>query len=114
MGDFEVVKFTLDCQDDEKSAIQSVARQSFSSPIHMTAYGGNFDVLRLLVEKGAKLLAVNRAGDCLLHISIRVANADFSKKVVALCQSLRLPECALDIENVQEKLTPYMLAVLRE
>lgn len=80
----------------------------------MVAYSGNFDVLRLLVDKGAKLIAQNRAGDCLLHISIRMAHTEFSKKVIALCQSMRFQECALDIENVQEKLTPYMLAVLRE
>ena len=51
----------------------------------MSAYSGNFDVLRYLVEKGAKLIAQNRAGDSLLHISIRLGHVDFSKKVIALC-----------------------------
>ena len=80
----------------------------------MVAYSGNFDVLRLLVDKGAKILSQNKAGDCLLHIAIRCAKTDFCKNVVALCQSMKFPECALDIENVNEKLTPYMLAVLRQ
>jgi len=86
--------------NDEKQAIQAIARQSFSSPVHMSAYAGNFDVLRLLVEKGAKLIAQNRAGDTLIHISIRLGHVEFTKKVIAMCQSMKYPECALDIENV--------------
>jgi len=57
IGDLEIVSFVLECLNDEKQAIQSIARQSFSSPVHMSAYSGSFDVLRLLVEKGAKLIA---------------------------------------------------------
>lgn len=60
------------------------------------------------------MLQPNRAGDCLLHISIRLSHTDYSKKVIALVQAARFKGNAFDIENVQEKLTPYMLAVLRE
>jgi len=80
----------------------------------MAAYSGSFDILKYMVDKGSKLLAPNRSGDSLLHISIRLGHTDFSNKVVALVQSLRFKNNDLDIENVQEKLTPYMLAVLRE
>lgn len=104
----------LENSANEKDAINAMAKQSFSTPIHMSAYSGSFDVLKLFVDKGGKVLQPNRAGDCLLHISIRLGHTDYSKKVIALVQAARFKGNAFDIENVQEKLTPYMLAVLRE
>lgn len=104
----------LENSANEKDAVNAMAKQSFSTPIHMSAYSGSFDVLKLFVDKGGKVLQPNRAGDCLLHISIRLSHTDYSKKVIALVQAARFKGNAFDIENVQEKLTPYMLAVLRE
>lgn len=80
----------------------------------MAAYAGNFDVLKFLVDKGAKMLALNRNGETLLHISIKQGHTEFSYQVVALIQSLRFKDNALNLENVSDQLTPYMLAVLRE
>lgn len=50
----------------------------------MAAYSGSFEILKYMVDKGSKLLAPNRSGDSLLHISIRLGHTDFSNKVVAL------------------------------
>lgn len=74
----------LENSANEKDAINAMAKQSFSTPIHMSAYSGSFDVLKLFVDKGGKVLQPNRAGDCLLHISIRLSHTDYSKKVIAL------------------------------
>lgn len=80
----------------------------------MAAYSGNFECLKYIVDKGGKLLAQNRNGETLLHISIKQGHTEFSYQVVALIQSLRFKANALNLENVQDCLTPYMLAVLRE
>ena len=87
-----------------------------SGPIHLAAYDGHHQVIIALLKNGAQLFAKNKFGDTFFHIAIRHGQEDCMKEVLNYIDSnMTLEgEYPFDIENYQEKCTPYTLALLRE
>ena len=102
-------------ENSDNSIIHSTVSTSLSSCIHMVAYCGNIELLNFLLDQGANLLARNKFGDTPLHIAIRNNQKAFAERVIQYAATLKdLGKLKLDLENHQEKLTPLMLAILRE
>ena len=64
---------------------------------------------------GADLLGVNKLGDTVLHLAIRHGKLDYVRKVLEFIQQdNKYKSKSLDIENMIEYCTPYMLALIKE
>lgn len=94
-----------------------------STPLHLAAKGGYFNICENLLNVGAQFTKQNNYGDTFLHIGIRNDHQSFvvdiltyfeNRKDLLLTNDELGKQYPLDIENDQEKCTPYMLAVLRE
>lgn len=122
-GHASIVNFILlHCKIPSKVANVPL-KQSGSTSLHLAAMGGHIETARILLASGANFFAKNKYGDMFLHNAIRNEHTDFCEEILAyflensasLMKVDQLQEkYPLDIENNQEKCTPYMLAVLRE
>lgn len=101
-------------QDQKEQNCTCQLSNSFSQPIHLVAYNGNLHILKILLENGAQVVSKNRFGDTPLHIAIRNKQRQFAKWLIQYLTKNRYSRALVEIENATEKLTPYMLAVLRE
>lgn len=97
--------------------------ESGSTPLHLAAKGGYYNICESLLNIGAQFTKQNNYGDTFLHIGIRndkqtfvldILNYFESRKDLILSPEEQAKQNPLDIENDQEKCTPFMLAVLRE
>lgn len=82
----------------------------------MSAYSGDFAIAKILISKGANPISRNKHGDTPLHVALRCNQLYYSVSYINFLISAtpkdNLPGL-LDIENVTEKMTPYMIAVVR-
>jgi ankyrin repeat protein len=85
LGNYDIVKYIISCNNDELKTVNECASASKSHPVHMAAYCGSFDIVELLHKFGARILEKNRQGDSPLHISVRYRKDFFSQNFVHLC-----------------------------
>ena len=115
-GNTRVFEFVLSCNEDNDLKAQCTCQlsNSFSQPIHLVAYNGNVEILQILLQHGAQILAKNRFGDTCLHIAIRNKQTEFTRWIITYLVQNKYFKDSVEIENSTEHLTPFMLAVLRE
>jgi len=55
---------------------------SLSTPLHLAAYGGHYEICESLLNSGAHYLNGNKYGDTFLHIAIRHDHTEFLKNIL--------------------------------
>ena len=55
---------------------------SLSTPLHLAAYGGHYEICESLLNSGAHFLSANLYGDTFLHIAIRHDHNEFVKRIL--------------------------------
>jgi ankyrin repeat protein len=106
-----MVSFLLQREEDGISALNQTIRESGSTCVHMAAQGGKLEVLEVLVKEGAYLCAVNKVRDTPLHISIRRGHEEFSLALVRAIVDLNYERAEVDVENSNDFMTPYCVAM---
>lgn len=90
-------------------------QKTFSAPLHLTGYEGHFEAAEALLEAGASIFAENKFNDTVLHIAIRHGQVSFVKSLIeylsenpmVLERERGSRKFLFDVENTQEKLTPF-------
>ena len=122
-GHMHIVNYILAKSKNLKATCSLQVSSSFSTPLHLAAYGGHYEICESLLNSGAHFLNNNKYGDTFLHIAIRHDHTEFLKNILTyfgnnienMLQGNESQQShVLDVENNQEHCTPYTLAVLRE
>ena len=121
-GHFPIIQFILSKSENRLGCVQVIEEHSGSMPIHLAAYGGHINIVQMLLEFGAPLMATNRFQDTFMHIAIRHNQKSFMFEMLPYIENnseqifVDMPSGNMyyDVENSQENLTPYGLALLRE
>ena len=114
-GQTQIFKFIIDCNKDQaQSQYQSKMLATSSTLVHLVAYKGNLDILKMLLDNGLNLMERNKYGDTCLHLAIRHKQFNFVEQVLKICKEKNIAKKDVDVENVQDKCTPMMLALLLE
>lgn len=90
---------------------KAVVSNTGSDCVHLAAHSSDLDLLSLLIENKFELFNQNKKGDLALHIALRFNNNDLTS--ILLEQTTLMSAYSLNVENKTEKLTPYMLALMK-
>ena len=85
-----------------------------SGLLHLSAFKGNVDIIKDLLQRNLNPFDQNKGGDTCLHIAIRRNHFDFVYEVSHWSVSKNISCAQAEVENVSEAQTPFMTAVLRE
>jgi ankyrin repeat protein len=83
-GNNLIVQYILNASKEVMKLARVKIQNTFSNPLHLTAYEGHFETAEVLLRSGSPLLAVNKFNDTVLHIAIRHSRTTFLKKIIGL------------------------------
>jgi ankyrin repeat protein len=79
----------------------------------MAAMSGNVALIDTLMRYSTDIMAVNMDRDTPLHVGLKHNQETFCLELINRIEKLRLGPKTIDIENKNDKMTPYFIAVLQ-
>ena len=114
-GNFGIYKLILEYNSDNlEEQYQSQMSQTGSTLLHLSAFKGNVQIVKDLIEHNLNPFGANKGGDTCLHIAVRRNHLEYVYELVRWCVSKGMTAAQAEIENSSERQTPFMTAVLRE
>ena len=99
-GSFPVYKFILETNSDNlESQFQSQMSLTGSGLLHLSAFKGDVNIIKDLLQRNLNPFVQNKGGDTCLHIAIRRNHFDFVQEIVTWSRANNISCAQAEKEN---------------